>query len=244
MRTAERPEGVDMDVSTRRVSRAGAVLLVVALVVVVVLLGVWVTGGLLTDDATTAKVLTAAWFGTSGLLAVLVARALPGLAVATVGAWLVTSVAAGGFLLVTSEVDRVVDEDVVVAATAMPSTASSEDTAPTDVATSAPDGPRLEADGRFRSGEHETRGRAALVRTPDGGRVLTLTGFSTAPGPDLRVYAVPATSGTRDAVDLGRLKGNKGDQQYTVPATALVGSVVIWCRAFSVDFGTAVLRDA
>jgi hypothetical protein len=44
-------------------------------------------------------------------------------------------------------------------------------------------------------------------------------------------------------VDLGALKGNRGNQQYRVPAgVRLRGrAVVIWCRAFSARFGSAVL---
>ena len=200
---------------------------------VLVLGGVWVAGGLVSDEPAIAKTATGAWLTASGLLAVVVARLRRRLAVAAIGSWIVTASAAGGLLLVTSSVDRTVDEDVVMAA------------APADVTTSsgAP-AAVLEAAGRFRSGAHETRGRASLLQTNDGRRVLTLTGFATAPGPDLRVYAVPARTGVEDTVDLGRLKGNKGDQQYVVPGHTRVGSVVIWCRAFSVAFGTARMVDA
>jgi hypothetical protein len=71
--------------------------------------------------------------------------------------------------------------------------------------------------------------------------------FTTDNGPDLFVYLVPpdAADGTVDGfVDLGRLKGNQGDQQYDVPAGVDVGPgwrVVIWCRAFSVNFTEAAL---
>jgi hypothetical protein len=47
------------------------------------------------------------------------------------------------------------------------------------------------------------------------------------------------------AVDLGRLKGNIGNQQYAVPEgvdVAAGATVVIWCRAFSVNFAQADLR--
>jgi hypothetical protein len=73
--------------------------------------------------------------------------------------------------------------------------------------------------------------------------VLTLTGFTTDPGPDLRVIVTPDRKGTNydDAADLGELKGNKGDQEYVVPEGTRTGAVVIWCRAFSVAFGTAPL---
>jgi hypothetical protein len=200
--------------------------------------GVWVTGGVLTDDASVARVLTGAWFVVIGGLAATAALRWRAVAVAVVGAWLVTSVAVGGFLLLTSTVDRTTHEDVV---RAQPST-SQPATAPGTGARDRAGGPTLAAAGRFRSGAHDTRGLASLVHLPSGDRVLTLTRFATSPGPDLRVYLVPPGGGTDHAVDLGRLKGNKGDQQYDVPRRARAGTVVIWCRAFSVRFGSAVLR--
>jgi hypothetical protein len=46
-------------------------------------------------------------------------------------------------------------------------------------------------------------------------------------------------------VDLGALKGNKGNQQYALPRDLDLErftTVVIWCRAFSVNFARAPLR--
>jgi hypothetical protein len=216
-------------------ARAGAVVATTAVTGV----GVWVTGGVLTDDASIARVLTGAWFVVVGGLAVAAALRWRAVAVAVVGGWLVTSIALGGFLLLTSTVDRTIDEDVV---RAQPSSTAPPATAPAPAAQDGADRAILAAAGRFRSGAHDTRGLAALVRLSSGGRVLTLTHFATSPGPDLRVYLVPPGGDTDDAVDLGRLKGNKGDQQYDVPRRAPAGIVVIWCRAFSVRFGSAVLR--
>ena len=51
-------------------SRAVAALLMAAVVVA----GVWVTGGLLTEDATVAMLLTGVWFAVAGLAAFLLAR--------------------------------------------------------------------------------------------------------------------------------------------------------------------------
>ena len=79
---------------------------------------------------------------------------------------------------------------------------------------------------------------APAVVTLARGRFVTLTGFDTSPGPDLRVRVGP------DDVDLGALKGNRGDQQYSVPSGTRVTSVEIWCRAFSARFGSAELRGA
>jgi len=61
------------------------------------------------------------------------------------------------------------------------------------------------------------------------------------------VRLVPGDSsdgGADGAVDLGGLKGNRGDQQYVIPSSvALEGrTVVIWCRAFSAPFGSAPLQ--
>jgi hypothetical protein len=48
-------------------------------------------------------------------------------------------------------------------------------------------------------------------------------------------------SDVTNAVDLGRLKGNRGDQQYNLPYEVLPGAVVIWCRAFIVALGAVSL---
>jgi electron transfer DM13 len=45
-------------------------------------------------------------------------------------------------------------------------------------------------------------------------------------------------------VDLGVMKGNKGDQNYQVPANVDLSqyqSLTIWCRRFAVNFATAPL---
>jgi Electron transfer DM13 len=81
-----------------------------------------------------------------------------------------------------------------------------------------------------------------VLGRPDGTRVLTLTRFATDPGPDLRVYVVPGDgSDVSGAVDVAALEGNVGNQQYDLPDGTDAGAVVIWCRAFSVAFGTAAL---
>ena len=159
------------------------------------------------------------------------------LALPVVGAYLVTATALGGYLLFASTVDKVVDEDVVVAAPRGMATAVRKRRCPDGTGV-----PVAIASGRFTNQAHNTSGLATLIEQPNGDRVVTLTRFETDPGPDVRVYLVPDPGGgVKDAVDLGGLKGNKGDQQYDVPAGAEAGAVVIWCRAFTVAFGTATL---
>ncbi len=206
-------------------------------VVVAVAAGVWLTGAVLTEDATTAMVLTGLWFGLAGAMALFVGWRWRSLAIPVVGAYLVTATALGGYLLFSSTVDKVVNEDVV-AAPPRASATSSSSVGPS----SAPTAPVQIASGRFMTQAHETSGLASLIEQPTGERVVTLTRFKTDPGPDLRVYLVPDPGGSvNGAVDLGGLKGNRGNQQFDVPADAEAGAVVIWCRAFTVAFGTATL---
>jgi hypothetical protein len=109
------------------------------------------------------------------------------------------------------------------------------------------------AAGQFHSGAHETKGMAAVFQLADGKKTLRLTNFETSNGPDVHVYLVAATDAKdNDAVtkagfvDLGSLKGNIGDQNYDLPANADLAkyrAVTIWCKRFSVNFGTAPLMN-
>lgn len=106
------------------------------------------------------------------------------------------------------------------------------------------------AGGRFRSLEHNTTGRALLVRLPDGRVFLRLERLDTLNGPDLHVYLSVVNAGGdaraygENFLDLGKLKGNKGNQNYRVPANVDLSrfrSAVIWCKRFAVGFGVAPL---
>jgi len=211
-------------------------LLIVPVVAVTVLAGVWVSGGVISNDFRTSMALTAVWFAVAGAACLLVARRWRPLRVPIVLAFVLTAGATGAYLGFTTLRDREVHEQVITAATATQGRSAQDSRGPVEL-----------ADGSFRSLEHETTGTARAVRAADGRRFLTLTSFATSPGPDLRVRLVPGNSfdgGADGAVDLGGLKGNRGDQQYEIPAGATVTgrTVVIWCRAFSAPFGSATLR--
>ncbi len=104
--------------------------------------------------------------------------------------------------------------------------------------------------GRFAGLAHPGFGSAAVVESPDGRRVLTMTDFATRNGPDLRVYLTtrdPAAGDMGDVIDLGGLKGNRGDQQYALRADIdpmRYRYVVVWCRAFGIGFTSAALSTA
>jgi hypothetical protein len=206
---------------------------------VVVLAGIWVSGGLITNDFGLAMALTAVWMGIAALGCLVLAWRRPGLRVPVLGAYLLTAVLVGGYLGRSTLIDDEVNERVVrVSPPAV------------DEATAA-ERPRnvLLGRGRFEPVAHAVTGTATTIRRGRGGRVLTLTGFEVDNGPDLRVYLVagPARdeSEVDDFKDLGALKGNKGDQQYELGREINLDryrTVVIWCRAFSVNFARAPLR--
>ena len=109
------------------------------------------------------------------------------------------------------------------------------------------------ATGQFHSGAHETKGTATVFQLADGKKMLRLTDFATSNGPDVHVYLVAAADAKdNDSVtkagfiDIGSLKGNIGDQNYDLPANtdlAKYRAVTIWCKRFSVNFGTAPLMN-
>jgi hypothetical protein len=111
--------------------------------------------------------------------------------------------------------------------------------------------PSVIGSGSFRSLEHHTTGTAKLVRLADGSVLLRFEDLKTSNGPVLRVYLsqLPADRGLHDYgerfVDVGALKGNRGDQNYRVPSgldLSSYRSAVIWCKRFKVGFGVAPLR--
>jgi hypothetical protein len=113
---------------------------------------------------------------------------------------------------------------------------------------------RAVAAGRFHSVAHETHGNATIQDVGGGRRVLRLTDFTTSNGPDVRVYLVAAADASDNEtvtkagfVELGKLKGNEGDQNYDLPDDLDLSqyrAVTIWCRRFSVNFATAPLTPA
>jgi Electron transfer DM13 len=214
----------------------------VPLVAAIVLAGIWVSGGLLTNNFRLSMLFTTLWLGLVGLSSLFIAWRWRPLALPVLGTAFVAAAAAGGYLLYASSVDKVVNEQVAVAENP-PSSAPTTGDEPGEPA--APTANVALARGAFTSGEHETSGTATVIRLAKGGSVLTLTAFETSPGPDLRVYLVTGgPDDLGDVVDLGGLKGNKGSQQYEVPASVdpkRHRTVVIWCRAFSVAFGSARL---
>jgi len=108
--------------------------------------------------------------------------------------------------------------------------------------------------GTFHGKVHSTSGRATIYQEQGGKLVLRLTNFKTSNGPDVHVILIAAKDADDDAnflkssterVELGKLKGNEGDQNYEVPTgTDLTKfqTVSIYCERFNANFGAAPLE--
>jgi hypothetical protein len=124
--------------------------------------------------------------------------------------------------------------------------------APTQVSAQSAQ-PILVAMGQFGEvdGFHKGEGKALVFQVPDGKRIVRFEDFKVTNGPDLFVYLsahpAPRNSGQLhqgSALEVARLKGNIGNQNYPLPAnvdTSKFKSVVIYCKQFSVIFSTAEL---
>ena len=107
------------------------------------------------------------------------------------------------------------------------------------------------AHGEFYDIAHHGMGTATVYELADGSRVLRFENFEVLNGPDLHVYLspqnpVPDTAGVElpNSIDLGKLKGNVGSQNYDIPADidlSQFASVVIWCDPFRVPFNAAAM---
>ncbi|MGW6536489.1 DM13 domain-containing protein [Streptomyces sp. NPDC055051] len=149
-------------------------------------------------------------------------------------------------------VDETVDEALPTSAPTTSAGESAGGEPPSPVP--APAGPTTVAQGGFVSHEHETAGTAKVVRLADGTHTLRIEGLDTSNGPDLRILlsdaaVVEGTAGRHvfddgRHVTLAKLKGNRGNQNYTLPADidwSDYTSVSIWCDRFDVSFGAAPL---
>ena len=99
---------------------------------------------------------------------------------------------------------------------------------------------------------HRGSGTATIYRTPDGAEVLRLEDLNVTNGPALHVVLSTHPDPERSEqvkqegyVDLGDLKGNRGNQNYPIPVdvdTSIHKSVVIYCYPFAVVFSVAMLE--
>ena len=90
---------------------------------------------------------------------------------------------------------------------------------------------------------HKVSGEAKVYT--DGNReYLRFENFESTNGPDLKIY-ISEDLDAESYISLGELKGNIGNQTYEIPEDVDLekyNTVLIWCEAFSVLFGSADLE--
>ena len=137
-------------------------------------------------------------------------------------------------------IDKTVDE-------ALPLTQlSDEDYIDMDVEDEMPTEPIVIASGSFEDADsvHKGSGSARLYKLTDGSHIVRFEDFTVTNGPDLRVL-LAMDGNTSTAVELGKLKGNMGNQNYEISADidpSAYNSIVIYCKPFHVTFSTAELK--
>ncbi len=129
---------------------------------------------------------------------------------------------------------------------------SESDLAPEDERELSTETARVLASGSFGTIDalHWGRGTATIYEFDDR-RILRFEGFSSARGGDVRVYLSrdpqPRSAlelGT-DFINLGRLKGTIGNQNYILPENqdlSVYQSAVVYCRQFELVITSARLR--
>jgi hypothetical protein len=185
-----------------------------------------------------------------------VARRHPLRAAAVLVPTIALALTVGWYLASPLVLSTTIDEPAPIAAAttspSLPASSSPRAVPATPAVSPSPTPARLALAGAFRGSDefHFGRGTARLIETSPGSFVLRLEEFAVRNGPDLYVYLSPAVDGYAvDAIELGRLKADTGNQNYAVPAGTLddptvAASVVIWCKQFSHLFATAPLSAA
>src|SRR5262249_33630189 len=101
----------------------------------------------------------------------------------------------------------------------------------------------------------QTTGRATIYKRPDGEEYLRLSDFKTARDESIHVFlgrssdsnlAQGAANGGLDGIYVGPLKGNQGDQNYDLPATADLNkydAVIVYSHRAREVYGLANLEQ-
>ena len=90
---------------------------------------------------------------------------------------------------------------------------------------------------------HQATGKAEVITVGDVS-FLRFEDFEVTNGPDLHVY-MTKKGDVGSGIDLGKLKGNKGSQNYELGGinTNVYNTVVIYCQPFHVYFASATLLE-
>ena len=159
----------------------------------------------------------------------------------------------------TADEINALEQDLVIAAQEMPEVITEEAMPVIETSTPTPaapvaNGPIVLRAGSFVDADsfHTGSGNATIYELADGSSVLRFEDFETVNGPDLRVILTTSArpesrSDVQEGyIELAKLKGNKGNQNYEIPADVDLNqynAVVVYCKPFHVIFTSATLSN-
>lgn len=97
--------------------------------------------------------------------------------------------------------------------------------------------------GSFANGAHTVTGSVKLIKAADSKKYLVFDNFKTDAGPDLHIYLAEDKT-AKVYTDITSTVVN-GNTKLEVPTTANTGKqkfVLVWCKQFSVLFGSAEMK--
>ncbi|MGH3545865.1 MAG: DM13 domain-containing protein [Mycobacteriales bacterium] len=117
---------------------------------------------------------------------------------------------------------------------------------PTQTTGATPAGPVELGRAELAGIDHRASGTVRVARDKAGRIAVRFEDLDVEPGPDYYIWVVPGNDkeGTDKGIQLGRIKANKGDQEYASSEKLALDrpiTVLIWCRAFATPIGNATI---
>jgi len=140
-----------------------------------------------------------------------------------------------------AEINNTINENVVMPSVLINKQQQSNITTTTAAPTVTRTGSFIGAGDGF----HNAEGLAKVILVDDSGHTIPrLENFKSTNGPNVHLY-LATDKAASNFIDLGRLKANNGNQNYNIPVgtdLAKYNLALIWCKDFSVLFGSAQLK--
>jgi hypothetical protein len=102
---------------------------------------------------------------------------------------------------------------------------------------------KLLSSGTFTNGAHTVTGSVKLIQSADNKKYLIFDNLKTDSGPDIRVYlSEDKTAKAFTEITSTVVNGNTKLEVPAAANTTTQKTVLIWCKQYSVLFGSAVLQ--
>jgi hypothetical protein len=143
-----------------------------------------------------------------------------------------------------AQLNNTMNENIIVPAATINKQQQQQSNATTITSTTTPSTKRTGSFTGAGDGFHNAEGLAKIIPLGDRGSILRLENFKSTNGPNVHLY-LATDKAASNFIDLGRLKANNGNHNYNVPIGTDLNKynmALIWCKDFSVLFGSAQLK--